>query len=122
MSTPFWGRLTALCAENDTTPNAVMLKTGLNTGNPTAWRKGRMPGIKAAKAIADYFGVTVDYLLGAEETEKSSEAEASELSGEALMAAKLIDRLPPEGRRLILAQMQAAERELLAQDGGQESP
>lgn len=69
MSTPFWERLTALCAEKDTTPNAVMLKTGLNTGNPTAWRKGRLPGTKAAKSIADYFGVSVDYLLGAEEKE-----------------------------------------------------
>lgn len=76
MSTPFLDRFTSLCAENDTTPNAVMLKTGLNTGNPTVWRKGRMPGTKEAKAIADYFGVTVDYLIVAEETEKSPEAEA----------------------------------------------
>lgn len=84
MSTPFWERLTALCAENDTTPNAVMLKTGLNTGNPTAWRKGRMPGTKAAKAIADYFGVTVDYLLGAEEAKKAPASEETRASDDEL--------------------------------------
>lgn len=84
MSTPFWDRFTSLCAENNTTPNAVMLKTGLNTGNPPAWRKGRMPGTKAAKAISDYFGVTVDYLLGAEETEKAPESEETGASDDEL--------------------------------------
>ena len=63
MATAFWERFTALCDQNRTTPNAVMLKTGLNTGNPPAWRKGRLPGTKAAKTIAEYFGVSVDYLL-----------------------------------------------------------
>ncbi len=122
METVFWRQFTALCEQSNISPNAVMLKTGLNTGNPPAWKKGRVPGTKAAQTIADYFGVSVDFLLSGEQKEKSSEAEASELSEDALMAARIIDRLPPEGRRLILAQMQAAERELLTQDGGQESP
>ena len=33
MATAFWERFTALCEQKDTTPNAVMLETGLNTGN-----------------------------------------------------------------------------------------
>ncbi len=71
MATAFWERFTALCEQKDTTPNAVMLETGLNTGNPTAWKNGRTPGTKTAKTIAEYFGVSVDYLLGVEQKESA---------------------------------------------------
>lgn len=77
MTSAFWDRFTELCDLNGTTPNAVMLKTGLNTGNPTAWRNGRIPGTKTAKAIAEHFGVSVDYLLGADQKEKAPATGAS---------------------------------------------
>ena len=79
MATAFWRRFTALCEQNKTTPNAVMLETGLNTGNPTAWKNGRTPGTKTAKIIAEHFGVTVDYLLGVKENAQEGGAVEDDL-------------------------------------------
>lgn len=46
---------------------------GMSRSFMTELRKGRAKGIKAetAQKIADYFGVSVGYLLGTEETEKA---------------------------------------------------
>lgn len=120
MDTVFWARLKALCKEKGTTPTGMCKEIGLSTGSPPTWKRGSIPIQAVREKIAEYFGVDPQYFVT--EKEKSSETEASELSEDALMAARIIDRLPPDGRRLILAQMQAAERELLVQDAAQESP
>ena len=99
MKTQFWERFTELCDQNDTTPNAVMLETGLNTGNPTAWKNGRTPGTKIAKILADYFGVSVDYLL----TDKEKQPTVTD--GLSEKDQRLIDwfrSLPPEKQQAIL--------------------
>ena len=115
-------RIEGLCKNKGASVTQMCREAGVPRANLTELKMGRQQSLGAAAIakIAEYFGVSSDYIVTGKE--KSSEAEASELSDEALMAAKIIDRLPPEGRRLILAQMQAAERELLAQDGGQEFP
>ena len=64
METIFWKRFTELCEEKGVKPHAVMVKLNLNTGNPTAWKNGRMPGAKALEKIASYFGCQIEYLLG----------------------------------------------------------
>ena len=64
LDTVFWQRFRFLCDERNITPNKVMLENGLNTGNPTGWKSGKIPSTKVLKTLADYFGVTVDYLIG----------------------------------------------------------
>lgn len=45
----------------------VAKDTGISTATMTDWKKGRStPKIDKLQKIADYFGVTVDYLLGNE--------------------------------------------------------
>ena len=45
--------------------------TGISTGSLSDWKKGRSsPKADKLQKIADYFGVTVDYLLGNEQKEK----------------------------------------------------
>ena len=122
VETVFWKRLSELCTARKSTPTEEVKAAGLAAGNVTYWKNGRIPNTKIIARLVEHFGVEDDYFVAPEQKEKSSEAEASELSDEALMAARIIDRLPPEGRRLILAQMQAAERELSTQDAAQESP
>lgn len=54
---------------------------GMSRSFMTELRKGRAKGIKAetAQKIADYFGVSVGYLLGTEETEKAPTPEGEHL-------------------------------------------
>lgn len=64
METLFWRQFKSLCDERETTPNKVIIDIGLSTGNPTGWKNGKIPSTKVLKTLADYFGVTVDYLIG----------------------------------------------------------
>ncbi len=60
----FWQNYALLCSENDMTPNAVCAALGLSSATATHWKNGRIPNGETLSAIADFFGVSVDYLLG----------------------------------------------------------
>lgn len=45
-------------------PSAVTRELGLNNSISTAWKHGALPKGNTLQKLADYFGVTVDYLLG----------------------------------------------------------
>lgn len=66
----FWEIFQKLCKEKNTSPTEVMKTLGLSTSKVTAWKKGSMPNGKILSAIADYFAVSIDYLLGRISTEK----------------------------------------------------
>lgn len=61
-----------LCVEKEVTPYRVCKETGLTTSTISNWKAGRYtPKTDKLQKIADYFGVTVDFLItGAEESEK----------------------------------------------------
>jgi len=44
-------------------PAAVTREIGLNNSSPTAWKRGAIPKGETLQKIANYFGVSVDYLL-----------------------------------------------------------
>lgn len=53
-----------LCKENGVTPYKVCKETGLTTATISNWKAGRyIPKADKLKKIADYFGVTLDYLM-----------------------------------------------------------
>lgn len=53
-----------LCAKAGVTPYRVCKETGLTTATISNWKAGRYtPKQDKMKKIADYFGVTVDYLM-----------------------------------------------------------
>ena len=57
----------ALLAERGVTAYQVAKATGISTGSLSDWKNGRSsPKVEKLKKIADYFGVSVDYLLGNE--------------------------------------------------------
>lgn len=57
-----------LCAKNDLTPSGAAAKIGFNRASVTVWKNtGKAPKQDLLLKIADYFGVTTDYLLTGEE-------------------------------------------------------
>ena len=72
----FWENLLSLCAKNSTTPSAVCKKLGLSNATATHWRQGAQPNPSTLKKLADFFNVSVDYLLV---KEKKPSAESEEL-------------------------------------------
>lgn len=72
----FWNRFYSLCVENNTKPNPVAQSIGLSTAICTRWKNGSIPNGDILLKIAEYFDVSVDYLLG--KTDKKNEATPEE--------------------------------------------
>lgn len=68
----FWEIFYNLCIKNGTKPNAVCKELNLSNATSTHWKNGTMPKGDVLIKIADYFGCSVDYLLGREFTQNSS--------------------------------------------------
>lgn len=64
----FWKNFYFLCESKNMKPLQVVKKIGIAGGNITNWKNGTLPSGNNLQKIADYFDVTVDYLLGKEET------------------------------------------------------
>lgn len=60
----FWERFYHLCIERNTKPLPVVKELSISTGSITKWKNGTVPNGTTLQKIADYFGVSVDYLLG----------------------------------------------------------
>lgn len=59
-----------LCNKNNVTPYRVCKETGLTTATISNWKAGRYtPKQDKLQKIADYFGVTLEYLMTGEEKE-----------------------------------------------------
>lgn len=66
----FWEAYYSLCLKIKKSPNAVAKEIGCSSGSVTSWKQGKVPHHKTLLKIAEYFGVSVDSLLG--ETKKAS--------------------------------------------------
>ena len=66
----FYDRFIALCELKGIKPSRVAIELGFNKGTVSAWKKEHangndvIPTAKILNAIADYFNVSTDYLLG----------------------------------------------------------
>ena len=64
----FWNIFYELCKKKGTTPTAVARELSISSGSVTFWKKeGKLPQTATLRKIADYFGVSVEYLLGNEQ-------------------------------------------------------
>ncbi|WP_246419513.1 helix-turn-helix domain-containing protein [Caproicibacterium amylolyticum] len=62
-----------LLNKNSVTPYRVYKETGVPQSSLSEWKRGNsMPKIDKIQKIADYFGVSVDYLLGNEQKGRAS--------------------------------------------------
>ena len=60
----FYDILLYLCNQHNTTVTAVIKELNMSTSKGTAWKNGTIPNGKILTLLANYFGVSVDYLLG----------------------------------------------------------
>lgn len=60
----FWDRFYLLCASIGEKPNPVAAALGISSGVLTKWKAGSLPNATTLITIADFFGCSVDYLLG----------------------------------------------------------
>ncbi len=64
-----WEIFKRLCDNNEKVPNNVAKELGIPSGTITGWKKGICkPKVEKLKLIADYFNVSLDYLLGESDT------------------------------------------------------
>lgn len=70
----FWDRFIELCSEHNTKPNPVAKELGLSSGSVTKWKKsGAIPNSVTLQKIADYFSVSINYLLGNTDEKKPAQ-------------------------------------------------
>lgn len=72
----FYINYVALCNKIGKSPSAVAEEMGFMRSVVTRWSKGSIPRQATLQKVADYFGVSVDYLLG-----KEKQPTEGELSG-----------------------------------------
>lgn len=110
MST-LYENIMALCEEKGIKGGKMCTDLGISKGIMTNLRYGRKKGINAATAqkIADYFGVSVDRVLGLEEKSSPSVSEA-ELDSKLIDA--LVDLTPEEAEkaRVFIMGLKAARK------------
>lgn len=100
----FYTNFVKLCNRKGIAPTAAAVEMGFQRSVATRWSKGVEPRRATLEKVADYFGVTVDYLLNAEKENPTSVAAdgVDELDKEAL---DIMHQLPPEKRAAGLAML-----------------
>jgi transcriptional regulator with XRE-family HTH domain len=102
-----------LCNQRGIKPGKICADTGLSRGMMTDLKMGRTKSLsaKSAKVVADYFGVSVGYLIGEEdaETQKEQPAILGELSDDKIKLIKRLDHLSEEKIRLLLQVAESLE-------------
>ena len=72
----FYSIFSSLCERQGISKSKALEEIGLSSGNLPKWRKGSVPKVEILTKIAEYFEVSVDYLLGNEP--KSEDKELTE--------------------------------------------
>lgn len=60
----FWDNFVTACEKLEKSPSIVSEELGFNRSAVTAWKNGALPRVASRKKIADYFGITVEELMG----------------------------------------------------------
>lgn len=92
----FYDRFCELCKKNGLKPTNVVNELNLSSGNMTNWKSGRVPKTDVLTRIAEYFNVSVDSLLGKEDTEFSTEKEIADSDIKFALFGDVAEHIPDE--------------------------
>ena len=64
----FYDVFVSLCSQKGVSPNKALVDCNIGRTASAKWKKGSVPRGVTLQKLADYFGVSTDYLLGNENT------------------------------------------------------
>lgn len=104
----FWYNFVNQCEKIEKSPTVVVEDLGFKRSAVTSWKNGALPQVKNRKKIADYFGITVEELMGT----KKEPAGDGELDEDMKEFVELAKKMTPEERSAILTLMKSKEKNL----------
>lgn len=107
----FWQNYVRLCNKVGKAPSVVAVEIGKTDAVATGWKKGAIPRQSTLLQLAEYFGVTVDYLLS--DNEKPTPGVEDGLTPD---QRELIDLLPQLSPQMIAVLSTVAKALLQSQD------
>lgn len=78
MDSIIFSRIKELCAENDMTLNKLETEVGMSAYSISKWKSTVSPTIDKIAKIANYFNVSIDYLVGASEIRSTADTLTSD--------------------------------------------
>lgn len=106
-----------LCEENNVKPTRVANEIGSSSASVVKWKKGAIPQGPTLQKIAEYFNVTVDYLLTGEEPatpnfEAEKEKASAQLDAEEEELNEYLNELKNNpGMRVLFSKTKNAKKE-----------
>ena len=102
----FYERLKKLCDERGLAlTNVVVNELHMSRGNLSRWKNGNVPKGDTLSTLAEYFGVSTDYLLGTDELKKDCLAvldnQALSLTADEVRLILKYRALDDEGRTMV---------------------
>ena len=111
----FYDVFTSLCEKKGVSPNKALTDCKISRTSTAKWREGATPRGVTLQKLADYFGVTTDYLLTGEKTKKAPTLTSKdERDIEKRMESILKDLESQDGLMYSGEPMNDVDRELLA--------
>lgn len=107
----FYDRFAELCSERNISANKAATDIGLSNSTVTKWKKtGAVPQTATLSKIAEYFNVSINYLLGeAEEPEEIKKdptpKNGNEVSDLDVFTLNLLHKLTPEYQEKAIAHL-----------------
>ena len=101
----FFDRLRSLCSKKGVSPYKACTDVGLNRAAVAKWKNGSQPNGTTVVKLAEYFNVSVDYLLNGESTPTVAGKRAPEdfqLSAAELELIRKFRRLDARGQSAVL--------------------
>lgn len=102
---PFYENYVRLCNQINKSPSAVAIELKIGKPSVTRWKSGVKPRYATALKVANYFGVTVEELMG--EGIKKEPAENGKLSYAQLELIELSSKMSDDELRKFIAAMKA---------------
>ena len=90
----FWENFVSQCEKLEKSPTTVVEELGFKRPAVTSWKNGALPQVKNRKKIADYFGITVEELMGT----KKEPAGRGELDAQIQNIVEMLNNASPEER------------------------